>query len=310
MTGTRGADALGCPLNEVPMSTVIARLKAIFSPEQITDRVFGQFLPDLVVASITFLVFYVIWRILEKALVAVMERAKVEATAARFVHLVLKYVVLTMGVVTALAQMGVNTGSLIASLGIAGLTLGFAAQDVLSNIISGLFIFWDRPFVIGDLVEIDGKYGRVETITMRSTRVVTVDGKMLAIPNSVIANSTVTSYTNFPHLRIDVEVTVGVNEDLGRVRELLLAQVPPGDGILAEPAPQVVVMALNDYNVLLELRAWVEDETQHIQRRFALREKIYVALTEAGVDMPFETLAISPIEVRQAQPKLPPPRPV
>ena len=97
-----------------------------------------------------------------------------------------KYTVLTVGVVSALGQVGINTGSLLASLGIAGLTIGFAARDALSNIISGIFIFWDRPFVIGDLIEVNSQYGRVDRITLRSTRVVTVDGRMLAIPNAAM----------------------------------------------------------------------------------------------------------------------------
>jgi hypothetical protein len=66
-----------------------------------------------------------------------------------------------------------------------------------------VFIFWDRPFVLGDLIEVDGKYGRVEKITLRSTRVITVEGKMFTIPNAEVMNSTVASYTNFPHLRIE-----------------------------------------------------------------------------------------------------------
>ncbi len=103
--------------------------------------------------------------------------------------------------------------------------------------ISGVFIFWDRPFVIGDLVEVDGHYGKVEDITMRSTRVVTPDGKMLAIPNSTIVNTTVASYTNFPHLRLDVGVTIGVNEDIGRVRPILLSAAGSDNDFLAEPAP-------------------------------------------------------------------------
>ena len=86
--------------------------------------------------------------------------------------------------------------------------------------ISGLFIFWDRPFVIGDFVEVGGQYGRVESITMRSTRVVTSDGRMLAVPNSLVVNTTLASYTNFPHLRLDVSFTVGVTENLQRVRGL------------------------------------------------------------------------------------------
>jgi small conductance mechanosensitive channel len=279
------------------MEVIFTRLAEIFSPEKIADKVLGHWLPDMIVAALTFAAFYALWRLLAKGVTLLMARAGVEATATRFVELMLKYLVLTLGTITALAQMGVNTASLIASLGVAGLTLGFAAQDVLSNIISGLFIFWDRPFVIGDLVEIDGQYGRVETITMRSTRVVTTDGKMLAIPNSVIANSTVTSYTNFPNLRLDVEVTVGVNEDLGRVRVLLLDQVRGRQEFMDAPPPSVVVKALNDYNVLLELRAWIHDEKEHIQHRFELRERIFTSLTEAGVDMPCETLSINPIKV-------------
>ncbi len=121
----------------------------------------------------------------------------------------LKYVILSIALVSALNQVGVHTGSLLASLGVLGLTIGFAARDALSNVISGIFIFWDRPFVIGDLVEIEDKYGRVQAITMRSTRVVTPDGKMLAIPNNTIVNSTVASYTNFPHLRLDIAFGVG-----------------------------------------------------------------------------------------------------
>lgn len=87
--------------------------------------------------------------------------------------------------------------------------MGFSARDALSNLISGILIFLDRPFVIGDLVEIERKYGKVEKITLRSTRVVTKDGRLLAVPNAEIINKTVASYKNFPHLRLYVVVTIG-----------------------------------------------------------------------------------------------------
>jgi small conductance mechanosensitive channel len=153
-------------------------------------------------------------------------------------------------------------------------------------------IFLDRPFVIGDLVEIEDNYGRVEQITLRSTRIVTPDGKMLAVPNSDIINKTVASYTNFPHLRLDIPVTVGVNENLGRVRRLLLGLVADNPDYLAEPPPRVVVTALNDYNVAMELQAWIRDERTHVPMRSALREQVFEALNAAGVDMPFETIEV------------------
>ena len=204
----------------------------------------------------------------------------------------------TIGVVSALAQLGVDTTSVITSLGVAGLTIGFAAKDTLSNPISGIFIFWDRPFVVDDLIEIGGQYGRVEEITVRTTRVVTNDGRMLAIPNSTIVNSTVTSYTNFPNLRMEVDATVGVEEDLGRIRVLLLGLVEGDDRFLTKPPPAVVATALNDYNVALQLGVWIEDERQHISVRFEIRERAFECLREAGVEMPYETLQLAPMQVQ------------
>lgn len=273
------------------------RLKEQFSPERIGNYLLGELLPNLVVAALTFAAFYILWLVLKRAL-NVLERTDLDETARAFIMQVAKYAVFTVGVVSALGQLGVNTASLLTSLGVAGLTLGFAARDTLSNLISGLFIFWDRPFVVGDLIELSGQYGRVKEITMRSTRVVTNDGRMLAIPNSQIVNSTVASYTNFPNLRIEVGFTVGVGEDLHRIRELLLALVEDDDRFLDEPAADVVVTALNDYNCAMEFRAWLEDERKHIPVRFEMRQKVFETLREAGVEMPYETLQLAPMEVR------------
>ena len=115
---------------------------------------------------------------------------------------------------------------------------------------------------------------------------------MIAIPNSVVVNSAVASYTNFPHLRLEIDVTVAVTEDLGRIRELLLGLVE-GDGrFMADPRPDMVVTALNDYNVAVRFRAWLADEQQHIPVRFELRERVFETLRTADVDMPYETLEV------------------
>ncbi|MBU4319179.1 MAG: mechanosensitive ion channel family protein [Proteobacteria bacterium] len=203
-----------------------------------------------------------------------------------------------IGAITALDSAGIKTSALLTSLGIVGLTIGFAARDALSNLISGILIFIDRPFVLGDLVEIDNTYGKVDRITLRSTRVVTSDGRMLAVPNTEIINKTVVSYTNFPNLRLDVGVTVGVRENLEQVRHLLLSLVKDDPAYMTDPAPRVVVTAINDYNVALELQAWLEDERRHVEKRFELREKVFNLLTRAGVELPFETFQLQPIEVK------------
>ncbi|MEZ4267166.1 MAG: mechanosensitive ion channel family protein [Myxococcota bacterium] len=274
------------------MDKFVGRLEQLFSPATLADKLFGQILPDVLMALITFGLFYLAWRVIGRGIDALLGRSHLDDTARAFILTLLKYALLAIGVVAALGQVGVDTTSLLTSLGVAGLTLGFAAKDALSNIISGIFIFWDRPFVIGDLIEINGRYGRVTAITMRSTRVVTVDGKMLAIPNSECANSTVASYTNFPHLRLDIDITIGVGEDIDRVRGLLLGIVAGDDRFMPAPPPVVVVTALNDYNVAIQLRAWILDERAHVEMRTWLREAAFKLLTREGVDLPFETIVV------------------
>lgn len=279
--------------------SILERLAVLFDPQDLGVAAADIF-ANLLIGAITFVVYYLVWRFLDRFARLVTKRLDIDATSRDFTLTILKFAVLTLAAVNALAAVGVNTASLLTSLGIAGLTIGFAARDALSNMISGLLIYWDRPFVIGDLVEVGGAYGRVDRITLRSTRVVTPDGRMLAVPNTEIINKTVASYTNFPHLRIDVPVTVAVDSDLDRVREILLGLVRDDPAYMKSPSPVAVVTQLNDYNVQMELRAWLDDERQHIPARTKLREAVFRGLTQAGIDLPFETLRIEPLTVKQA----------
>ncbi|MCT0219099.1 mechanosensitive ion channel [Synechococcus sp. CS-1329] len=255
-----------------------------------------DWLPKGLAALAILVVSWLVWRTARRAVGLAIERAGLDPTASNFLLTILKYVILSIGVVTALGRVGVNTTSILTSLGVVGLSLGFAAKDALSNMISGLFIFWDRPFVLGDLIEVGGHYGRVDRITMRSTRVVTPDGRMLAVPNTIVVNSIVASYTNFPHLRLDIPFSVGVEENLARVRAIALSQCPDADLLAEDPPARVVVTALNDYNIGMELQVWIFDEKQHIAMRHLLREQLFEALRKADVDMPLQTLALRSID--------------
>lgn len=281
------------------IGNVVSRLSQQFDPELI-GATLGTALANVVTALFTFLVFWGAWKVLERTLVPLLSRTRMDETTAAFVEAGSKYALLAVGAVSAVGELGIDTTSLVASLGVAGLTVGFAARDALSNVISGFFIYWDRPFVINDLVEVGGRYGRVDRITLRSTRVITPDGKMLAIPNSEMVNTTVASYTNFPHLRIDAEVTVGTGEELAEVRELLLEIVRDDPGYLSSPPPSVTVRELGDYFNRVRLFAWIEDERGHLTREAELRERVFTTLAGAGVEMPLERLALEPLEIRRA----------
>jgi small conductance mechanosensitive channel len=281
------------------VESILERLSVLFDPQELGVAA-ADLLANLLIGALTFLVYYLVWRLLDYGARMLTTRLKVDETNRDFTLTVLKFAVLTFAAVSALSAVGVNTASLLTSLGIAGLTIGFAARDALSNLISGVLIYWDRPFVIGDLIDVGDQYGRVDRITLRSTRVVTPDGRMLAVPNTRIINETVASYTNFRHLRLDIPVTVAVDSDLDRVREIMLGVVRGDPAFMDKPAPVAVVTALHDYNVVMELWAWLENERHHVLERVKLRERIYKALNQAGIELPFETLNIRQITSSRA----------
>ena len=277
------------------LNSLLSRLKAYFELDGL-GRLLGEFLVDIIIAAVVLVIFYLVWRALNRVLAPRLKR-RLDKTSVAFTETVIKFSMFSLGFIAALSAAGVKTTALLGSLGVAGLTIGFALRDTLSNIISGFLVFLDRPFTIDDLVEIDGKYGRVDRVTLRTTRIVTNDGRMLAVPNAEIMNKTVTSYTNFPHLRLDIAITVAVTEDLDRSRMILLHLVQDDPDFMAEPFPRVVVTQLNDYNVTLELQVWLDNEREHVKKRFELREKVFKALTASGVEMPFETIQLAPHRV-------------
>ncbi len=271
--------------------SIIDRLLEIFAPETLGAKI-GDVVAGLIVGVVVISVFVMLERLVRRVSRPVIESSNLDETGQSFVMTILRYTVIIVGILASLSAIGINIDSLLASIGIAGVTIGFAARDAFSNLISGLLIFLDRPFVIGDLVEVGDNYGYVDQITLRSTRIITSDGKMLAVPNNEMINQTVSSYTNFPNLRLDIAVTVGVEEDIHHVRQLLLDVIEGDENYLDTPEPRVVVSALNDYNIAMELQVWLKNEREHVEMRSTLREKIFDQLNQAEVDMPFETLRI------------------
>ncbi len=282
------------------LQSLVSRLQTYFDLERL-GMMLGELLVNVIIASIVLAIFYLLWLVF-KGIMAPRMKRRLDKTSAAFAETVIKFSMFAFGLVAALSAAGIRTTALLGSLGVAGLTIGFALRDTLSNIISGILVFLDRPFTIDDLVEIDGNYGRVDRITLRTTRIVTNDGKMLAVPNSEIMNKTVASYTNFPNLRLEIAVTIAVTEDLDRTRMILVSLVQEDTEYMVDPPPRVVVTQLHDYNVTLELQAWLRNEREHVKKSLELREKAFKALTAAGIEMPFETIQLAPHKVTVEMP--------
>lgn len=200
---------------------------------------------------------------------------------------VVRYALLTLGTVEALAALGLRVGGVIAGLGILGLALGFAAQDALANLIAGFIILWDRPIRVGDWVTIGDATGRVRGLTLRSTRVETRDAGVLVIPNKDIVSGTLHNFSLRPLSRVRVPVGVGYDTDIDAARRTMLALLPDLPVVSRAPEPQVAVTALGDSAVVLELIFYITDPREAPPLQWQLNEQILVAFRAAGISIPF-----------------------
>jgi MscS family membrane protein len=178
----------------------------------------------------------------------------------------------------------------LASAGIIGLAIGFAAQDTLSNLFAGLFIVADAPYKLGDYIVLDGGIrGQVTRIGMRSTRILTQDLVEITVPNSVIAKSQIINEAGGPQVRQRSKVCVGVayGVDIQMVNDVLLRAVEGVPGILKAPTPEVRFASFGDSSLDFELLVWVESPDVRERALSDIRKRVYNLLRESQIEIPF-----------------------
>ena len=210
----------------------------------------------------------------------------VDATVKPLVAHMAKLAVLTMVLVAVLAQFGVQTSSIIALIGAAGLAIGLAFKDTLSNVASGLLLLFLRPFNVGEWVEIGDESGRVEEIGLFLTRLHSADGQYVSVPNAEVANASIVNFSREPQRRMVFEVGVSYNTDLDRCEQVLLKAAAADEQIVQEPAPQAFVSSLGDSAVVFTVRAWAEQDN-YWPARFALLKRIKQHLDAENIAIPF-----------------------
>jgi len=246
-----------------------------------------DFVPSFGAALVVLAVGFLLYRLTAGILHGLLRRTHADSAVQDIVLRLVKFLIFAFALVMAAGQLGFQIGSVLAGLGIVGLTVGLAAQDSLANLVAGITILWDRPFHIGDNVTIAGTYGQVRQIGLRTTRLLTVDQVDAILPNKTVINEKILNHTRSPHLRVNVPVGIGYGEDIGAVRQTLLAAISGHPQLTEDPAPKVVVKALGDSAVQLELRAWLRDPHKEREVFCDLLELVKVTLDQAGVEMPF-----------------------
>lgn len=251
-----------------------------------------SFLAQLGAALLVLLIFAVVYRAVRSGLRPVLERSRLEEDAADLLLAILRFVVLGFGMIVALDQLGFNVTGVLAGLGVAGLALGFAAKDTLANFISGISILWDRPFRVGDRVEIDGEFGQVKRVTLRSTRILTNRNMMVIIPNQNVVNNKIVNHTMQASLRVDVPFGIAYKADIDAAREAALATTEGDDRLRERPAPAVVLTEMGDSSVNFELRFWLKNPHLEVPIGLDYQERIKRALDAAGIEIPFPHLSL------------------
>ena len=223
-----------------------------------------------------------------------LEKGKAEAGVITFLCSLIRYSLYFVLVMIVLSQFGVTTSSVVAVLGSAGLTLGLALQGSLSNFAGGVLILLMKPFVVGDYIldNATGQEGTVTEITTFYTKLLSVDNKMIVIPNGSLSNTSITNYSRMEHRRIDLIISVAYETNLSDAKKILQQVADKEDKILKDKPYDIFVSSLADSAVELGLRVWVKNE-DYWPVRWGLLEQIKQALDENEISIPFPQLDVS-----------------
>jgi MscS family membrane protein len=200
-----------------------------------------------------------------------------------------KLVIFAIAVYLVIQVWGLDATGWLASAGVAGIALGFAAKDTLSNLFAGVFIIADAPYRVGDYVTLDSGYrGRVQQIGLRSTRILTRDDIEITIPNSVIGNGAIVNESSgAPRYRVRVKVGVAYGTDIDRVREVLLEVSDTVDMTLDQPTPRVRFRSFGTSALEFELLAWIREPELRGRTLDALHREVYKRFAAEGIEIAF-----------------------
>jgi small conductance mechanosensitive channel len=245
------------------------------------------FIPRLIVAVLFLVVFWLVYRATRKIVTASMGKAAVDPSIRDMLGHLLKWSIMGFGLVIACNQIGIQIAALLTGVSIIGLAVGFAAQETLANFIAGVVIFWDKPFKIGDWVEIDGTFGHVQRVTFRSTRLLDLNGEVIIFPNTHMLSSRLSNHSTHPQTRVTVPIGIAYKESIDAARAALLATTVNDSRLLKDPPPTVVVAECADSSVNLLFRFWLLDEAEEKKIIFEYMEKAKKALDAANIEIPF-----------------------
>ena len=225
-------------------------------------------------------------RLIRVLLRKILFKSNIDKTIVTFAANLLYGLALTFVVIMAMGQLGIETASFVAILGAAGLAVGFALKDSLSNFSAGVMLLVFRHFKVGDYIEGGGVAGSVEEIHIFTTRLVTPDNKVIYVPNSSLISGSLTNYTAKDTRRVDMIFGISYEDDISKARQVINEILSNDSRVLNDPAPQVAIIELGDSSVNFAVRPWVKKE-DYWGVYFDVTEKVKLRFDEEDISIPF-----------------------
>lgn len=254
-------------------------------------------LPNIVLALIVFFLFFFAARSIKSLVKRLTRRHRQARNLGMVLGRLAQGIVILVGLFVALSIVipTFKAGDLVQLLGISGVAIGFAFRDILQNFLAGILILLTEPFRIDDQIVFKDFEGTVENIQTRATTIRTYDGRRIVIPNSELFTNSVTVNTAFENCRLEYDIGIGYGDDIDQAKQLMLEAIHSVDGVLKDPAPDVLVMELAESSVNIRARWWIKPprRADALDARdkvlSAIKQKVYV---ENGIDLPYPTRQI------------------
>lgn len=201
------------------------------------------------------------------------------------------YIVFILFLVSALNQMGFKLSVLLGAAGIFTVAIGFASQTAASNLVSGIFMLFERPFVAGDLITVSGITGTVDSIDLLSTKIQTADNLLIRIPNEAMIKANITNFSYFPTRRADILIGVDYDTDIEQAKALLINAAKANEKALDTPEPSVIINNFLDSSIELKLMVWTKSKENKAVKN-ALMEEIKRVFDKENITIPFPQLTV------------------
>ncbi len=256
-----------------------------------------QYITAAFILVIGVIIAYLIKRLVFKTSIRLLPR-EASTILSRLVY----YGLVIVFVISAFSTLGIDLTGLVIAGGIVGIILGFAFQSVTANLVSGLFLYWERPLKPGDLIEVEDHVGRVVDISIMSTKIITWDGVLVRVPNRKIFESTIKNYEKTPVRRIEFTASIAYKEDAEKAYKVIRDVIEKHPLVLVNPEPDIYVSELGDSGVNIKVRVWVPSKNMlWYEAAKDLLWRIKKALSSAGIEIPFPQQDIwfrTPLEIK------------